>query len=168
MHGRDVRFDEHRRDLVRIEVPETPLANPFTNHSCGFLNEMAVAVALIAASLRPSHLALVHEDAKQVTALVEVGEIAKREGLQPPLGSAAAVEDLVDFLDHRRERRILHCVEELLLVAVVEVDRTLRDAGFLRDVVHRDALQPVAAHQPDHRLLNALPLVRLPEPVLVR
>ena len=94
--------------------------------------------------------------------LVEILEIREDKRAQPVNGLAITAKNVLDGLHHRRNRRRLHLVEKILLVAIVKVDGTFRDPDFLRHALHRHALEAFTADEADDRLLNALAFVGFP------
>src|SRR5579859_3128403 len=148
---------------MRIDFAKGTGADAFADYARDLLNQMAVTIRLKTAAAYANDFVLVQQNAKEVAVLVEVRQVLLRIRAQLAIGGLTRAQDLIDFRGHRRECRLRDFVEQLLLIAVVQIDGTLRDADFLRDAFHRHALQPFTADEADDRLLNALPFEVFPE-----
>src|SRR5205085_10675796 len=76
IEDREVRFDEHRRDVVRIDVAKNALLDALANHARRFVHELAITIAAEATARHARDLALIKKDAKQIAPLIEVAEVS--------------------------------------------------------------------------------------------
>src|SRR5438105_4497786 len=82
IHDGHVGLDEHRRDAARLDIAKHASLDAVADHPRRSVDEMAIALALIAAAPHARDFALIHEDAEQVAPLIEIREIALRVRLQ--------------------------------------------------------------------------------------
>src|SRR5439155_11531795 len=73
IENREIRFDEHRGDIRRVDISKYAFVDPLLNHACGFVDDAAIAIGAVAARLYAHDFALVEEDAKEIALVVEVG-----------------------------------------------------------------------------------------------
>ena len=147
---------------MRVHITKYTAAHTFVDDTRRFLNQMSIAVGLIPASADPRDFAFINENAKEIAMLIEVRKVFGGTRPQLSIRGVASAKDLIDFAHDRRQRRFLHRVEQLLFVAVVQINCTFSDAHFLRHPLHRHALQAFAADETNDRLLNRLTLIRFP------
>src|SRR6202035_3597933 len=119
----EVRFDEHRRDLVGVGVSKYATADPLADHPGNLLDQAPISIALVAAPL--GHLTLIDKDAEKVAPLFEIREVLMAVGAELLGRRFVAAEDHLQSDHQRSERRLFDLVEQLFLVLVVEIDRSL-------------------------------------------